>query len=949
MTLDVDAEVERLFELVLSADHDTRAGILDQECHDPAVRHEVESLLVADAEAGSFLEPPRRGARGVGARIGAYRLVKKLGEGEASCVYLAARDDQYRQWVAIKLIRPGVAAPQILKRFHQERQILANLAHANIARLLDGGETPDGQPYFIMEYVDGEPLDVHCQRCNLPLARRLELFITVCQAVHFAHRNLIVHRDLKPGNILVDADGNPKLLDFGIAKLLDPDGAIVPVEPTAAVTRLMTPHYASPEQVQGLPVSTASDVYSLGVILYKLITGQRPYELSSHTLQEIERVVCEMMPLPPSQRVRGSRKERLPRDLDNIVLMALRKEPERRYASVLQLADDLRHCLERRPVLARRDTLGYRVSSFVRRNTGAVIAAAVLVASLIGGTIATTWQWRNAVAAQSRADDQRRTAEQSLDFVVEMFKVPHPSVAMNDVTARTLLDSGVARLSADLQLPPNARAALQHTLGRVYRNLGDYPEAAALLEQALAVRSQLPDDPLELADTLYVLGTVEAEVGKLDGAEASLRRALAIRTQLLGQQDASVADVLEALADNNGYTVPVREAEDDLRRAIEIRRHHLADSRPHILADMAMLAELYSVTGDYADAEAVFQEAIAMRDRLAGGPRCDVDDGEFLDHASILRYRQGYFADSERYFNEAIACNTQLFGPDHVYVLDLLSLRVLLWFEQGRYADAEDLARRNLMMRQARHGPKSPAVDHSLHLMAIVLYERGKLAEAEQSELASLTIRKSFGRANGAVASSLVVLGDIRLAGGDANAAESSYREALANWQQAMSEDRPSAAAAMTGLARALLAQGKLGAASAMAERALAVQRHGLRPMHPAIAGTLVVLGRIEQARGSSQRAASLFREALAIQRAVLTADHPYVARVESLLGQSLADQQRIAEALPLLRHGVDVLRVQLGDDHIDTRRARERLHAAEGAYAQQTRGASRAESQSTN
>jgi eukaryotic-like serine/threonine-protein kinase len=345
-----ESTIERLFEQALAYDARERAAFLDGACRDQAMRRELESLLEADEQAGDFLEPPGELAQ-VPDRIGPYRPLHKISDGETSSVYLATRDDgQYHQQIAIKLLRPGVASRQVLQRFRQERQILASLVHPNIARLLDGGTTSAGQPYLVMEYVDGEPLDVHCRERKLSLTRRLDLFVTICHAVHFAHRNLVVHRDLKPSNILIGLDGTPKLLDFGIAKLLDPTLVGVHVGRTATAARVMTPNYASPEQVLGKPIGTASDIYSLGVILYGLLTGERPYELGSRSLREIERIVCELTPSPPSQVVRGARRERLPRDLDNIVLMAMRKEPERRYASAQELADDVRRCLEHRPV-----------------------------------------------------------------------------------------------------------------------------------------------------------------------------------------------------------------------------------------------------------------------------------------------------------------------------------------------------------------------------------------------------------------------------------------------------------------------------------------------------------------------------------------------------------------------------------------------------------------------
>ncbi|HEY0479611.1 MAG TPA: serine/threonine-protein kinase [Kofleriaceae bacterium] len=927
-------QIERLFELALGHAPAERAAVLAQACGDPAVRREVESLLAADAQADGFLEPALPPARGSEPRIGHYRLLRKLGEGETSSVYLAARDDdEYHQHVAIKLIRPGMDSEQILQRFHQERQILASLSHPHIAHLLDGGSTPAGQPYFVMEYVDGEPIDVHCEHRALPLARRLELFGLVCQAVHVAHRNLVVHRDLKPGNILVDAEGAPKLVDFGIAKLLDPElfgreRARVRVEPTAAVARLMTPHYASPEQVMGKPVSTASDVYSLGVVLYKLLTGRRPYELGSQSLHEIERVVCESTPPPPSAVLRAERRGRLPRDLDNIVGMAMRKQPERRYASAQELADDLRRCLERRPVVARRDTLGYRASSFVRRNTGAVAAAAVIFLSVLGGAVATTWQWRRAVAERTRAETQRMTAEHTLSFVVDLFHAPDSPVAVHDVTARELLDRGAARLHDDARQPPQIRAALTHTLGVVYRNLGDDRHAAELLEQAVALRQAVRGGELELADSLYQLALVDRDHRTSDSTESLLRRALAIRTRLLGGDDLSVADVLEELANRSARTM--READDGYRRALDIRRHHLGDNDPRLVASVAGMAGRYSASARYDEAEALIREAMAIRGRAAGPEPCHAGDDALYNELGILRYREGYLGDAEQYTDVAIACLQRELGPDHVAVADNMAIRIRIWTAQGRYAEAEALARHGLIRRRALHGDHSAAVDNALYHLGHVLYERGELAEATALETTALTMRtERYGRIHDSVAESLMALGDIQLTGGDATAAEASYREAVAIWRTTLGDDHPSVAEVMRGLAEALAAQDRRAEAQTLAADALALQRRRLRPGHPAIATTLAALAGISAA-GAPAAAEPMLREALAIRRAALGPEHPYTARAESELGDCLARQRRRAEALPLLRHGAGTLAAQLGEHHPQRRLARTRLELAE-------------------
>src|SRR5215470_5019015 len=397
--------VKDVFQAALDRPPEERAAFLDSACAgDDALRREVESLLVAQREAGAFLSrpaalpaPPELEGR----RVGPYRVLGPIGRGGMGVVYRAVRDDDvFRKTVALKVVAGGASAEH-LRRLAHERQILGRLQHPNIATILDGGTTDEGQPYLVMEYVEGEAIDAYCAARGLGTRERLEMFRTVCSAVQYAHQNLVVHRDLKPQNVLVTPDGQPKLLDFGIAKLLaagvDPDET-----PTATLLPMMTPEYASPEQVRGEAVTTASDVYSLGVVLYELLTGARPYSVRTGSLQEIVRVVCDTQPAVPSAAapqahgVRG--------DLDTIVLKALRKEPARRYASAQELADDLRRYLEGRPVLARKDTVGYRVGKFVGRHRVGVAAAALVAASLVGGLVTTLRQARIAEANRLRAE-----------------------------------------------------------------------------------------------------------------------------------------------------------------------------------------------------------------------------------------------------------------------------------------------------------------------------------------------------------------------------------------------------------------------------------------------------------------------------------------------------------------------------------------------------------------
>ncbi len=390
------AEVKRLFECAIELAPEERADYLERECPDPDLRREVASLMDYSAEglpsadaaiasaAAAAAQEPDPDERLIGTRLGPYRVEAIAGHGGMGAVYRASRDDaEFRQLVAIKLVRAAAESPSTLRRFRRERQILARLSHPNIARLLDGGSTPEGVPYLVMEFIEGEPITAWCDRQSLDVEHRLRLFLRVCEGVEFAHRDLVVHRDLKPGNILVTKDGTPKLLDFGIAKLLDPDAE----NEAATLTGLvMTPEYASPERVRGEPASTAADVYSLGLILYELLTGKKAQPMSGHTPDAIASMVCQTEPAAPARL-----RPQLAGDLDHIIRMAIRKEPERRYASAGLLARDIQRHLDGRPVTARPDTLAYRSAKFLRRHRSAAVASAAIAASLAGALALAYW------------------------------------------------------------------------------------------------------------------------------------------------------------------------------------------------------------------------------------------------------------------------------------------------------------------------------------------------------------------------------------------------------------------------------------------------------------------------------------------------------------------------------------------------------------------------------
>lgn len=529
-----------------------RRSFLDRACSgDPELRREVESLLAADRDGGeSIATAVARAAQEllggdplIGARLGHWRIEREIGRGGMGAVYLATRDDgDYRQQAAIKLIKEGMDTAQVLDRFRHERQILANLNHPYIARLIDGGSTELGRPYLVMEYVEGQPIDSWLERRNAGLEERCRLFLLVCEAVSHAHRNLVVHRDLKPGNILITPDGMPKLLDFGVAKLLAPDQD--PAATAAADMRAVTPGYASPEQMLGQPVTTTTDVYSLGAILYELLTGVKACQPGSGSPEEWRRAVCETEPARPSDAAPVRLRRRLAGDLDNIAGMAMRKQPERRYASVDGLSADLRHYLAGEPVAARRDSRAYRAGKFARRHALGLGMALLVAASLLAGTTLAVMQARRAEAARRMADERLTQmvalANRSLfDIHSRIERLPGATQVRREIVATTL------QFLEELRKTAGNDRGLQQALAAAYLKLGDvqgYPYGPSLGDGAGALkdyrtaaellaplRQSRPRDADVLDAWVEVqrrIGLLLATGGKVDEAAACLRSAM---------------------------------------------------------------------------------------------------------------------------------------------------------------------------------------------------------------------------------------------------------------------------------------------------------------------------------------------------------------------------------------------------------------------------------------
>ena len=768
--------VRALFDAAMDAPPEERAAFVAAASRfDETVRREVRDLLTLSVEMDSVHEPrvgstrTRGGDTGqlVGQRLGPYTVIALVGTGGMGAVYEAARaDDQFQKRVAIKLVQTGRDSDLTLARFRRERQILANLEHRNIATLLDGGVAPDGRPFLVMEYVEGEPITSYCNRHCLALRERLALFRQVCGAVQHAHKNLVVHRDLKPGNIFVATDGTVKLLDFGIAKLVSDDepGA----EPlTRGEGRTFTPEYASPEQITGAALTTASDVYSLGAVLYELLAGRRPHVVTSSALVDIERAVLESPVLPPSAvvtdngaRERGERdaaqlSRQLRGELDNIVLMALRREPERRYASVEALGDDLQRFLSGRPVRAQRDWAGYRLQKFAQRNTAAVAASALLLLALVGGVVATTVEARRARTEQAKS-------ERVNEFLRDILASVRPVTAGRDVPVSELLDSAARRVHTELAGQPDVQLQLETVIGQSYKALGRYTEAEAHFRSALDLRRLVDGErSMSFVVGLNELGELVMEKGEFDRADSIYIQALALHQSLTTRPDT----VLAALFGNRGSVAHNRgqnaEAERLHRQALAVKRSLFGDNDERIGFSLLNVSVALGEQGKWAAAESLNRATLSIFRAKHPGPNVDV--ARVLNALATALDLQGKNPAADSAYHETLAMRRLLLGEDHPdYTFTAFNYSFFA-FDQGRYAEAADYARKILVLRGAKLPDSHPSVAAALQTLGRCLDKLGDTDGGGKAIEESLALRRKYLKSdNWLIASSESMLGEHR-------------------------------------------------------------------------------------------------------------------------------------------------------------------------------------------
>jgi serine/threonine-protein kinase len=721
--------IEALFHEALAQPEAAREAWLDAQGDDADIRADVRRLLAADAQlakaplidaavqavARDVVAPDASLA--TDARLGPWRLLHELGRGGMGVVWLAERaDGAYDARVAIKQLRSTLASDELTRRFRTERQILADLDHPNIARLVDGGTAPDGTPYLAMEYVPGTTITAWADAHSLDLTARLQLFLRVCDGVAYAHRALVVHRDLKPSNILVTPDGVPKLVDFGIAKLLDATSA----DDTADV-RPMTPAYASPEQVRGERLTVATDVFSLGVVLYELLTGAQPFrEAGDDASSARQRILTTEPPLPsrvvsaragvPNRRVDAAQ---LVGDLDTIVRTALRKDPAERYASVERLADDLRRHLDGRPLLARPATPLYVLRKFVGRHRATVIASATGVALLAGATALYT---RSLQRARDVAEAERATAEQTTAFLTDMFRRADPTRALGDtLTVRAALDEARVRLATELASQPAVRARLLHAMGVTYRNLALFATADTVLRDALSLYETIEPTPggvgtagvLEQLAQLQVVRT--AAEGRIEEGRTLAARALAIR-EAIGDP-LPLAGALRQVAALQLQT-SLDSARASYERALGLQERVLGADDREVLTTRYSLALVAMRQGRVPEALEALRAVHAARARVL--PVNDPQRGESANLLAGAWAQLGRHDSARVYYEEALALAQRVFGPEHVEAADALHNLATAVQALGDRDSSIALLERALAIRRAAYGATSGPVANTL-------------------------------------------------------------------------------------------------------------------------------------------------------------------------------------------------------------------------------------------
>lgn len=903
-------EVREALQRAIALSGDGRADFMraliarDRELHD-----EVASLLAAGPDEGPA---PARDEEAAGRRVGPYRILRAIGQGGMGMVFLAERaDGGFEQRVALKLVHGALGSLDRERRFKAERQILARLEHPNIARLLDGGSTDDGLSWFSMEYVEGERIDDYCDSHHLSIEQRLRLFLDVCAAVSYAQRNLVIHRDLKPSNILVTPSGQAKLLDFGIARLLDDD---TDVERTRTDARVMTPAYASPEQVTGEPITTATDVYALGVVLYELLTGSRPFDAAGPSAAALERAIVTAEPARPSA-VRPTGGAALAGDLDNICLKALAKEPAKRYGTADDLGADLRRHLAHEPVLASPPRRLDLIRKFVRRNRAAVAATGLIVVALVAGLALAATGFVRARAERDRARLEARKSEQVANFLERLFEVADPEEARGKtLTADQILARGAAQVRRDLHEQPAVQARMMDVIGRVYRRLGMYSESRPLLEEALAIRRKaLEPTHRDVAESLMRYGQLLADLNEDSASVALLGEA--VRVAKASDDPSLAARALGHLAfavDEAGGIAP---ADTLYRAAIEARRQNFGPESRELAESLNDYGTFLQKHDDNEGSRLRLQEALRINRAILGEDSPSVANNRFgLANVAI---NLGEYAAAVQELRLLTEIDRHQLGDRHPFVAFDMMLHARALGFQGRLVEAESLFARTLALQRSILPHDHSDISTTLYDYGIVLRDAGALARAEEMMSDVLERRRRHqGNDHVYTAISMGHLGWIYLEQGRLDEAEHATRECM-RLMAAARDSSQSYARYRVVLGRILLARGDAAGARALFEQSVTELRRMLPPGHPNTGLAIVQLGEALSQGGEPLAGEKAIREGLVMLESKLGARHWSSSLARGALAAALAAQGRGDESTQLYGHAIGELEGQFGaGDH---------------------------------
>lgn len=940
MDIDIQRErhIQNLVKTVLALPHAARRDYLAPiYAQDADLAEQVHARVEAAEAVIEDLTLLGDSGTLAGVRVGPYQLHRLLGEGGMGDVYLANREHEFSMWVAIKFLKRGLDRNGVLERFQRERQILADLSHPNIAALFDGGTSSGGRPYFVMEYVEGIPADAYCRENQLELEQRLRLFRKICRAVSFAHENNVLHRDLKPANILVNAHGEPKLLDFGIAGWTAPDGKR---EQTDFGTRGLTLDYASPEQVEGKPLTPASDVYALGVILFQLLTDCKPFELSQVPLFTAIRTICEGTPPKPSAHVNRLKQDpslsinggsdgdapeplplrwqkRLVGDLDTIVHKALSKDPERRFATVQGLHDEVGRFLVDLPLQSRPRSLLYDAVKFTRRHR-AVVSVATVLLTLVLALMLTLWRQQDALRLErdrarwerDQANHERERTEAATRFLKDLFKGADPRLTGGQkLTAAELLKKGVQDIQTGFQNQPVLRAELLETLAEVHLSLGLYTAVDNLLQEALALQSGRAN-PLVEARLQLRLAECRLEQAQFHGAKDLYDRGNRVLQRNLSfpHRHRAAGHLLGAriLRELGRY----QEAEPLYRAALaemeQVRRQ--SEDENNQRAPALQHAEMINYYSDFLLARGQYQRAAALQTKaLATFERYlsmrEPQRAQAMIQLGQIHAAEGRFEEAETLYRTVDQQRREWFGADHPLTLEGREFLALLYGAWGRYQVADDLHRSVLMLRQARFTPDHPKIWDSRKHIALLQQELGHLeAAAAEMTLVLDAERRNYGQIHPIVAETLNLMGILEFERGRYTEAEQFYRKSIDMKLHFFGDNHPTTASSLDNLGVLYQELDRWEQATSLHQRALEMRRRLLGDQDIDIAYSHDNLGLVLKHKGRYGEAEDHFRDATALFTAVLGEDHPDTLSTVHNLAVTLVDQRKYEEALPLLR-----------------------------------------------